>query len=229
MKYICKTLENVDLGRQYWVKDSLQRKTDLQIGAVTRTDSFDQAFYYNGELGVHYHPEETLFKIWAPTATGVKLKLLTPDEDNEETFELMRMEKGVWTVSIRRDIEYFRYSYLICVNLQWKEAVDPYTVAVTANGTEGVIIDLNKTKIPKRQLPPLEAAVDSIIYETHIRDFTIHPNSGITKKGTYQGAGEWGTKGLDGRPTCLSYAKDLGITHLEFLPLHDFAGVDENG
>jgi pullulanase len=229
MKYICQVLENVDLGRQYWIKDSLQRKTDLQIGAVTRTDAFDQTFYYNGELGVHYHPEETLFKIWAPTATGVKLKLLTPGEDNEETFELMRMERGVWTVSIRRDIEYFRYSYLICVNLQWKEAVDPYTVAVTANGTEGVIIDLNKTEIPERQLPPLEAAVDSVIYETHIRDFTIHPNSGVTKKGTYQGAGEWGTKGLDGRPTCLSYVKDLGITHLEFLPLHDFAGVDELG
>ena len=51
IKYICKTLENVDLGRQYWIKDALQRKTDLQIGAVTRTDSFDQTFYYDGELG----------------------------------------------------------------------------------------------------------------------------------------------------------------------------------
>ena len=37
------------------------------------------------------------------------------------------------------------------------------------------------------------------------------------------------TKGIDGSVTCLSYVKDLGITHLEFLPLHDFAGVDELG
>src|SRR3954470_4007283 len=185
MKYICQVLENVDLGRQYWIKDSLQRKTDLQIGAVTRTDSFDQTFYYDGDLGVQYHPEETQFKIWAPTATGVKLKLLKPNEDKQEIFNLSRIEKGVWTVSVGRNIEYYRYTYLICVNLQWKEAVDPYTVSVTANGTEGVIIDLNKTKIPNRELPPLESAVDSIIYETHIRDFTIHPNSGVTQKGTY--------------------------------------------
>ncbi|HVH95505.1 MAG TPA: type I pullulanase, partial [Bacillus sp. (in: firmicutes)] len=148
IKYICKTLDNLDLGRQYWIKDALQRKTDLQIGAVTRTDAFDQTFYYDGDLGVQYHPEETQFKIWAPTATGVKLKLLKPNEDKQEIFNLSRIEKGVWTVSVGRNIEYYRYTYLICVNLQWKEAVDPYTVSVTANGTEGVIIDLNKTKIP---------------------------------------------------------------------------------
>ena len=229
IKYICKTLENIDLGRQYWIMDALQRKTDLQIGAVTRTDSFDQTFYYDGDLGVQYHPEETQFKIWAPTATGVKLKLLKPNEDTQEIFNLSRIEKGVWTVSVGRDVEYYRYTYLICVNLQWKEAVDPYTVSVTANGTEGVIIDLNKTKIPNRELPPLESAVDSIIYETHIRDFTIHPNSGVIQKGTYNGAAELNTKGIDGNPTCLSYVKDLGITHLEFLPLNDFVGVDELG
>ena len=229
VKYICKTLENVELGRQYWVKDSLQRKTDLQIGAVTRTDSFDQIFYYDGELGVQYKPEETLFKLWAPTATGVKLKLLNPNGASQELFDLNRIENGVWTASIKRDVEYYRYTYLVCVNLQWKEAIDPYTVSVTANGTEGVIIDLNKTKIPKRELPPLESAVDSVIYETHIRDFTIHPNSGVAQKGTYNGAAQLNTKGIDGSPTGLSYVKDLGITHLEFLPLHDFAGVDELG
>ena len=97
------------------------------------------------------------------------------------------------------------------MNLQWNEAVDPYTVSVTANGTEGVIIDLNKTKIPKRELPPLEHATDSIIYETHIRDFTIHPNSGVTHKGTYNGAAEWNTKGIEGNPTCLSYVKVLEL------------------
>ena len=173
------------------------KKTDLQIGAVTRTDSFDQTFYYDGELGVRYHPEETLFKLWAPTATGVKLKLLNPNGDTLEIVDLSRIEKGVWTVLVGKDVEYYRYTYIICVNLQWKEAVDPYTVSVTANGTEGVIIDLNKTKIPKRELPPLESAVDSMIYETHIRDFTIHPHSGVTQKGTYNGAAEL-NKGLTG-------------------------------
>ena len=60
MKYICKSMEKIDLGEFYWIMDALQRKTDLQIGAVTRTDSFDQTFYYDGKLGVQYQPEETI-------------------------------------------------------------------------------------------------------------------------------------------------------------------------
>ena len=80
---------------------------------------------------------------------------------------------------------------------------------------------------PSPSLPPIESPVDAIIYETHIRDFTIHPNSGIKNKGLYLGAGELNTKGIDGEPTGLSYLKELGITHIEFLPFHDFAGVDE--
>jgi len=229
IKYICHTPEEIQLGREYWVTDYLQRKTDLQIGAVTRTDSFDQTFYYDGKLGVQYHPDETIFKLWAPTATAVKLKLMNPDEKKQETIELIRIENGVWTVSVKQDLEYFRYSYLVCVNLQWKEAVDPYTVSVTANGVEGVIIDLNKTKLSKRMLQPLEQAVDSIIYEMHIRDFTMHPNSGVLQKGTFKGATEMDAKATDGSPNGLSYVKSLGITHIELLPLNDFAGVDELG
>lgn len=229
VKYVCHTVEEVEIDRQYWVKDALQRKTDLQMGAVTRTERFDEIFYYDGALGSRYKPNETLFTLWAPTATEVKLQLKSPDESNQETIDLIRAEKGIWKVSIERDVENFRYTYLVCVNLQWKEAVDPYAVAVTANGSEGVIIDLTKTALPKLSLPPLEHAVDSMIYETHIRDLTIHPNSGVLHKGTYQGAAEIDTKGSNGTPTSLSYIKSLGITHVEFLPLHDFIGVDELG
>jgi pullulanase len=88
-------------------------------------------------------------------------------------------------------------------------------------------VKLEKTRRKKTFLPPIENPVDAIIYETHIRDFTIHPDSGVKHKGLYLGAGELNTKGKDGEPTGLSYVKDLGITHIEFLPFNDFAGVDE--
>jgi len=229
IKYICHSPEVVNIGTQYWIKDNLQRETDLQIGAVTRTNTFDDAFYYEGQLGVYYQPDYSDFKLWAPTATGVKLKLMTPDRSNQEIIDLTRGDKGVWTVSVHRNLEYSLYTYLVCVNLQWKEAVDPYATAVTANGEEGVIIDLTKTKRLKLTMPPLENAVDCIIYETHIRDLTIHPNSGVSHKGTYLGAAEIETKSSNRSLTALSYIKELGVTHIEFLPLHDFAGVDELG
>ena len=68
---------------------------------------------------------------------------------------------------------------------------------------------------------------DAILYELHIRDATIHPNSGVNKKGTYKGLMEEETVGRNGTLTGLSYIKDLGVTHVELLPLHCFGGIDE--
>ena len=65
---------------------------------------------------------------------------------------------------------------------------DPYAKAVTVNGELGVIVRLEKTHRPRPSLPSIESAVDAIIYETHIRDLTIHPKSGVKNKGLYLGA-----------------------------------------
>ena len=227
-KYVCRFEGDIVFGQQYWIIDEHGGKTDLQIGAVIRTDLFDEKFYYDGDdLGVSIDSEHTCFKLWAPTATAVKLKLRPPTSSYSEIIKMRREDCGIWFVSLKRDLENYRYSFLVLIDQDWREAVDPYVKAVTANGELGVIVKLEGTSRPRPSLPPLENPVDAIIYETHIRDFTIHKNSGIKDKGRYLGAGELNTKGQDGRLTGLSYVKDLGFTHIEFLPLHDFAGVDE--
>ncbi|WP_141433770.1 type I pullulanase [Bacillus sp. 03113] len=227
VKYICRIDKDITMGDNYWIEDEHGGKTDLQMGAVIRTEEFDQKYYYDGPLGVLFNRHETTFKLWAPTASQVKLKLESPDHSVTETIEMVREDKGVWTVTVFENLDSYRYSYLVCVNLEWKEAVDPYAVSVTANGLCGVVIDLEKTKQRKPELPPFNNAVDAIIYETNIRDFTIYPYSGVFHKGSYLGAAELHTLGKNGKPTALSYVKELGITHIEFLPLHDFEGVDE--
>ncbi|HEY2421771.1 MAG TPA: type I pullulanase [Neobacillus sp.] len=228
MKYVCQLEEEIPFRRSLWVMDEHGSKTDLQIGAVTRTDLFDEGFYYDGDdLGVTFESNQTHFKLWAPTATQVKLKLRPPNGSFSELLKMKLEDRGIWSISLNRDVETYQYSFLALVNLEWREAVDPYARAVTANGVFGVIINLEKTKRVKAALPRLENAVDAIIYETHIRDFTIHPKSGASYKGLYLGAGETKTKGKDGEPTGLSYLKDLGITHIEFLPFHDFGGINE--
>lgn len=227
-KYICRLAKDISFGHPYWVLDEHGGRTDLQIGAVIRTDSFDERFFYDGnDLGVSCKENQTQFKLWAPTATQVKLKLRNPNSSFSEIIKMRREEKGIWSIVVHSDLELFQYTFLVLVNQEWREAVDPYAVAVTANGELGVIVKLEKTHIQKTKLPPFENPVDAIIYETHIRDFTIHPNSGVKHKGLYLGAGEINTKGKDGELTGLSYVKDLGITHIEFLPFNDFAGVDE--
>ena len=51
----------------------------------------------------------------------------------------------------------------------------------------------------------------SVIYETHVKGLTANPNSGVEHPGTYRGVIEK-----------IPYLKDLGITSLELLPVHEF-------
>jgi pullulanase len=228
IKYICCLNAPISFGKPYWIIDEYGGKTDLQIGAVIRTKDFDEKFFYEGnDLGVTCSQNQTFFKVWAPTAIKVKVKLRNPDSSFAEIIKMKREETGTWSAVVNKDLENCLYSFLVLINQEWREAVDPYVKAVTANGELGVIVKLNKTKKNKLPLPLFQNPVDAVVYETHIRDFTIDPESGVKNKGLYLGAGELGTKSHNGDLTGLSYLKDIGITHIEVLPIHDFAGVDE--
>lgn len=230
IKYICRSKNEVQFGDTSWIVDEHDGMTDLQIGSVIRTPEFDQRFYYDGnDLGVTYTQNKVSLKLWAPTATAVMLKLVSPKHDSVEEYSMNRNKKGVWFIERKGDYELYQYSFLLRINQHWREVIDPYAVSATANGKKGVIVDLEKTRTNKPELPRLENPTDAIIYETHIRDFTIHTTSGVIHKGLYLGAQESNSLGKDGQPTCLSYVKDLGITHVEFLPFNDFEGVDELG
>ncbi len=52
---------------------------------------------------------------------------------------------------------------------------------------------------------------DVVIYETHVRGFTRHGNSSVDHPGTYRGLIEK-----------LPYLRDLGITAIELMPVHEF-------
>lgn len=228
VKYSCLSSVEPVIGRQYTITDEHDGETDLQIGAVIRTEEFDRLFFYDGnDLGVNLSPKKTTFKLWAPTASKVKVKIFKSEETSHELISMKRMDKGIWSIEVDRNLESFRYTFLVCINLEWREAVDPYANALTANGEYGVIIDKEKTRVPIVDLPPFGRPTDAIIYETHIRDLTIHPDSGVKRKGTYMGAAEIDTVSSSGMMTGLSYIKSLGVTHIEFLPFHDFEGVDE--
>ncbi|MFD6507049.1 MULTISPECIES: type I pullulanase [unclassified Bacillus (in: firmicutes)] len=227
-KYECFIEEPLDVGKYYTVRDERNEETDLQIGAVIRTVVFDEKYYYEGtDLGAVYKKEETIFKVWAPTARLAKVRIYKSDKEYID-YEMYREENGVWIHTLQGDHDGARYTFLVCINLIWNEAVDPYAKSVTVNGKYGVVIDLEKTNVTKREeLSPLQSMTDAILYELHIRDATIHPNSGVNKKGTYKGLMEEETTGRNGTLTGLSHIKDLGVTHVELLPLHCFGGIDE--
>ena len=51
----------------------------------------------------------------------------------------------------------------------------------------------------------------TVIYETHVRGFTIHPKSGVNHPGTYRGLVEK-----------ISHLKTLGVTAVELMPVQEF-------
>ena len=60
-------------------------------------------------------------------------------------------------------------------------------------------------------LPPGHSWSSTVIYETHLRGFTMHPSSGVAHPGTYRGLMEK-----------IPYLKALGVTAVELMPVHEF-------
>lgn len=208
---------------------------DLEVtgGLSVFAEEFDDKFAYDGDdLGCRYTPEETRFVLWAPTA-GEAAVVLYEAWDGPAVREcpMVREDKGVWRAVVRGDATGLFYTYRVRIGSQWNEAVDPYAKAVSVNGDRGAVIDLAKTD-PARwtgDKPDLPHPLDAVIYEAHIRDLTIHPASGAQWKGKYPGACETGTAGPGGIPTGLDHIRSLGVTHVQLLPVYDYAteSVDE--
>ena len=59
--------------------------------------------------------------------------------------------------------------------------------------------------------PPKHSASGTVIYETHVRGFTIHRGSGVADPGTFAG--------LTGK---IPYLQDLGVTAIELMPVLEF-------
>ncbi|TYS19808.1 type I pullulanase [Rossellomorea vietnamensis] len=227
-KYICSIDFEPQLDRTYHIEDEHGNETDLQVGAVIRTLEFDEKYFYEGnDLGVSLDAGRTTFKVWAPTATKVKLKITDLDMSAIQQHDMTRGEKGVWTFTLEENAEGCFYTYLTCINLHWQEAVDPYAKSVSLNSEWGAVVDMGKTVPAMESLPALESKTDSIIYELHVRDFSMNEESGMKNKGVYRAFTEAGTKTSNGLSTGLDYLDELGITHVELLPVNDFEGVSD--
>lgn len=202
-------------------------------GISVFSEAFDDAYFYDGDdLGCRYAPVGTSFVLWAPTASEALVVLYESWDGPPVRQEALKREaKGVWRAAIPGDLAGKLYTYKVLIGSQWNEAVDPYARAAAVNGDRGAILDLART-CPDgwtAKKPLFRHAVDAIIYEVHVRDLTIHPSSGVLHKGKYLGACQLGTTGPDGLPTGLDHIRSLGVTHVQLLPVYDYAteSVDE--
>ncbi len=227
VKYSIKA-PDITFGETYELADDHNLVTQLQYGYVVRTPQFDEEFYYDGDdLGVTYTKDATTLKVWAPIAANVKVEL--KHNTMTYTYDLVRGDKGVWSITVEGDVEGASYVYLVNVNGAWNQATDPYAIASTPNHKRTFIVDPEKIKMNSKRdcAPVVKSYTDAIIYEMHVRDFSVHKNSGISHKGKFLGVVEEGTRTSRGTLTGLDYLCDLGVTHIQLLPTYDFGSVDE--
>lgn len=196
--------------------------------------NLNQYPFYNGlDLGATYSSTKTSFRVWAPTASSVTLRLYNTGLGGAATQEV-KMDKsndGTWIAIVEGDIKNQYYTYQATINgIALNEVADPYARTTGANGLRGMVVDLGTTNPVAWEndvRPALKNFNDIIIWEMHVRDFSINANSGIKNRGKYLGLTETGTTSPKGQKTGLDHIVDLGVTHVHLLPVFDFQTIDE--
>lgn len=205
--------------------------------SFSQTDYAGYPVYYEKDLGLTYSEAFSIFKIWAPTAEKGEL-LFYKEGDGGEPYKVQKLEKGIrgtFHSQVEGDLKGAFYTFRVSINGKWSNEIpDPYAKAVGINGKRAMVVNLEETdpagwaadKSPS--FSRTNAATDAVIYELHVRDASIHENSGITHKGKFLGLAEENTKSTDGLSTGLAHLKELGVTHIHLLPFYDYNSVDES-
>lgn len=200
------------------------------------TEEFEAKYTYSGnDLGATWSPDATAFRVWAPTARAVKVRLYRGGtagvDDLLEQVDMTADVCGTWVARKSGDLNGVYYTYLVDLGSAVNEACDPYARTTGVNGQRAMVIDLASTN-PKNWHKDADPHAgqdftDAVIYELHVRDLSCDESAGIRDKGKFLGLIQRGTTNGSGIPTGLDHMKALGITHLHLLPSYDYGSVDE--
>jgi len=189
---------------------------------VVLTKEFDELFYTVAKLGSYIENDTTIFKLWAPVASSVMLRA---SYKKNVYVEDMIYKNGVYEVVVDSNLELYEYSYIIKVNGETKEVIDPYAISSTCNGNKSVVIDVNKFIFDCDFIK--QKSYSPVIYETSICDFTSHVNAPFKNKGKYLGFCEKGLLSSSGNKIGIEHVVDMGYDYLQLMPIYDFGSVNE--
>ena len=192
-------------------------------------------------LGATYTPTATTFKVWAPEADSVMVKLYATGTDTESgaaalgTFAMAYdSATGIWSLSKSGDLKNKYYTYIVNRNGVASETVDPYAKAVGANGDRAMVVDLDSTDPDGWDSDShvlFENPGDAVVWEVHVRDFSIDVSSGVSEanRGKYLAFTEGNTTvNGEGRvASCVDYLVEHNVNCVQLMPIEDFASIDE--
>jgi pullulanase len=172
-------------------------------------------------LGAVYTATATTFSLWSPDSANVILRMEGKDYAMSKVADFNGYT-GVYQATVPGDWHLKKYQFVV----NGRVARDPYGVMVAPGTDWNVVVDLSKTSPTGGWAahPTLVEREDSVIYEVHVRDFTLSPTAGVdvTKRGKFKGMVQTGTR-YNGLTTGIDHLKEMGVTHVQILPFYDFA------
>jgi len=207
--------------------------TGVQIPGV-----LDDLYPYDGPLGVTFDGNTPTLRLWAPTAQSVTLQMFDTAAASYANKMPMQWDAktGVWSVS--GDASWKNKFYLFEVKvfapstgkIETNLVTDPYSLSLSMNSKRSQIVDLNDADLKPQgwdnlEKPALAAPEDIVIYELHIRDFSISDQTVPEElRGTYKA---FTVKDSNGMKHLAALAQ-AGLTHIHLLPAFDIASVNED-
>ncbi len=185
-------------------------------------------------LWVEYSKENSVFKLWSPLAEMVRLNLYQKGhgQNHLKSQFLRNVGDGLWMTKLKGNLVGKYYTFQVKFGDRFfPETPGIYAQAVGVNGSRAMIIDMEETNPvgwTHHKRPELRTKNDIILYELHVRDYSISPYSGSCFKGKYLGLVQGGTKNPFMQSTGIEHLVELGITHVHLLPVFDFNSIDES-
>ncbi len=185
----------------------------------SRTRSEHVRLFYDGKnanthefLGAHFTKDGVVFRVWAPNARRV---FLSADFNfwNGERHELKRTADGIWEIFCAEAHEYTMYKYIIeTKDGKRVEKCDPYAFHTeTRPGNASRVYNMKGYEwndaswiISRKERQSVNSPIN--IYEMHLGSWRRGENGEFY---TYERIAD----------ELIPYIKDMGYTHVEFLPV----------
>jgi pullulanase len=217
--------------------DAIQGTLVQTAGAL---DDLYAAAAYDKPLGVSYTSGVPSLAVWAPTALadpGVSVNIYDAAGSLLETVPMTLDEaSGIWSVTGSSDWDRKFYTISLRVysyatdSIVTNEVTDPWSVSLSTDSARSQFVNLDDADLKPSGWdslapPALDAPEDIVVYEMHVRDFSIADASvPAADRGKFTAFDVPGTAGRQH----LQKLADAGLTHLHILPAFDFATVPED-
>ena len=220
------TKEAMDLKRVYFLE-----LPEYGLKVHCSFDGWFRETYSSKPLGANVNNGQTVIRLFAPRAEGVKLYLYEGKDDTEayQVVEMKVDQDGVWEAFFDEDLHGVYYDFTV------HGSTDPgnhfyETDPVHISDPYGRVSDntWGKTRIWRRTRPatPLKKGIpkmqDIIAYEVHVQDFTDQLPLSEDLKGTFRAMTTPGLKNKKGQKIGFDYLLDLGINTVHLMPVQEY-------